>query len=131
MKTKPKSKRQLVIHKLERLAQSTTHEGEATAAREKVEELKIHTETVQVRAASERDPGEVTEGHWYREGDTIIICDREGAQLPHREVPSRARLLPDQTARQVARGLIKEMHGAADTHGGFYRKLRYPNRSPV
>ena len=126
-----RSKRQLTLHKLEKLAASTPYSAEASAAREKAEELKIHTEIVQVAPASERDPGEVTEGHWYRDGDTIVICDGEGAQLPHREVPSRARLLPDQTARQVARRLIKEMHGAADTDGGFYRKLRYPNRSQV
>jgi hypothetical protein len=42
------SKRQLVLHKLEALAQSTTHEPEAEAAKAKAEELRIHTEHVQV-----------------------------------------------------------------------------------
>jgi hypothetical protein len=45
---KPQGKRQLTLRKLEALAQSTTHSPEAEAAREKLEQLKIHTEHVQV-----------------------------------------------------------------------------------
>jgi hypothetical protein len=45
---KRESKRQLVLHELEALAQSTTHAPEAEAFRAKAEELKIHTEHVQV-----------------------------------------------------------------------------------
>jgi hypothetical protein len=121
------SKRQLVIHKLERLAEGTTHAPEAETAREKIEQLKIHTEQVQAAPVVEgRDLGTVTIGHWFLEGgDTVVICDDKGVPRTHRAVQNYIKLLPNQNARQVARRLIKEMHGE-DPSGGFYRKLRYP-----
>jgi hypothetical protein len=125
---KRESKRQLVLHKLEALAQSTTHAPEAEAFRAKAEELKIHTEHVQVAPVIEGrdDQGTITIGHWFLEGgDTIVICDSSGVPRHHRAVQNRVKLLPDQNARQVARRLIKEMHGE-DPEAGFYRKLRYP-----
>lgn len=127
------SKRQLVIHKLERLAEGTTHAPEAAAAREKLERLKVHTEHVQVAPAmAGRSQGEITIGHWYAEGeDVIVICDFEGRPLQHRNIATRVVLLPDQTARQVARRVIGEMHRAGGSSAGFYRRIRYPNRSPV
>jgi hypothetical protein len=131
---KRESKRQLVLHKLEALAQSTTHAPEAEAFRAKAEELKIHTEHVQVAPVIEGrdDQGTITIGHWFLEGgDTIVICDSSGVPRHHRAVQNRVKLLPDQNARQVARRLIKEMHGE-DPGAGFYRKLRYPPRgAPV
>jgi len=121
------SKRQLTLHKLEALARSTTHAPEAETARAKAQELKIHTEHVQVAPATERDPGVVTEGHWFLEnGDTVVICDGGGVPRHHRSVQNRVKLLPDQNAKQVARILIKKMHGE-DPGAGFYRKLRYPS----
>lgn len=121
------SKRQLVLHKLEALAQSTTHEPEAKTARAKADELKIHCEHVQVAPASERDPGAITEGHWFLEnGDTVVICDGWGVPRHHRGVQNRVKLLPDQNARQLARQLIRQMHGE-DSSAGFYRKLKYPS----
>ena len=122
------SKRQLGLHKLEALAQSTSHAPEAETARAKAEELKIHTEHVQVAPVIEgRSEGTVTEGHWFLEdGNTVVICDSKGAPRYHRAVQNRIKLLPDQNARQVARRLIKEMHGK-DPSDGFYRKLRYPS----
>jgi len=123
---KKPSKRQLVLHKLEALAQSTPHAPEAEAFRAKADELKIHLEIVQVGRATERDPGLVTEGHWFIEnGDTVVICDGYGVPRHHRAVENRAKLLPNQDARQVARRLIRQMHGE-DPSAGFYRKLRYP-----
>jgi hypothetical protein len=117
------SKRQVVLHKLEALAQSTTHTPEAETARAKAEELKIHIEHVQVAPATERDLGAIAIGHWFLEnGDTVVVCDSKGVPRHHRAVQN----LPDQTARQVARRLIKEMHGE-DPSAGFYRKLRYPS----
>src|SRR5262249_11178624 len=124
------SKRELVLHKLEALAQSTTHAPEAETARAKAEELKIHSEIVQVARATERDPGTVTEGHWFLEnGDTVVICDGYGVPRHHRSVRNRGRLLGDQNARQVARQLIRQMHGE-DPSAGSYRQLRYPSAGP-
>jgi hypothetical protein len=123
------SKRQLVLHKLEALAQSTTHVPEAETARAKAEELKIHTEHVQVAPVNvgRDDQGTITIGHWFLEGgDTVVICDGYGVPKHHRAVQGRVKLLPDQTAKQVARRLIKDMHGE-DPSAGFYRKLRYPS----
>ena len=126
------SKRQLVIHKLEALAQSTTHAPEAETARAKAEELKIHTEHVQVAPVVEgRSEGAITIGYWFLEnGDTVVICDGYGVPRHHRAVQNRVRLLPDQTARQVARQLIRQMHGE-DPSAGFYRKLHYKGGAPV
>jgi hypothetical protein len=123
-----KSKRQLVLHKLEALAQSTVHAPEAEAFRAKAEELKIHTEHVQVAPVIEgRTQGTIAIGHWFLEGgDTVVVCDDWGVPRHHRSVQNRVKLLPDQTARQVARRLIKEMHGE-DPSAGFYRKLKYPS----
>src|SRR5262245_43680774 len=121
------STRQLVIHKLEALAESTTHAPEAETARAKAEALKVHTEHVQVAPVVEgRSEGAITIGHWFMEGDAVVICDSDGEPKRHRDIPTRVVPLPDQTARQVARRLIKEMHGG-DPSGGFYRKLRYPS----
>ena len=133
-KKKPReSKRQLMLHKLEALAQSTPHAPEAEAAKAKAEELKIHTEHVQVAPVIEgRTQGAITVGHWFLEnGDTVVICDGYGVPRHHRTVQNRVRLLPDQTAREVARQLIRQMHGE-DPSAGFYRKLRYPSgEAPV
>jgi hypothetical protein len=120
-------KRQVVLHKLEALAQSTPHAPEAEAFRAKAEQLKIHTEHVQVAPVVEgRSEGAIAIGHWFLEnGDTVVVCDDWGVPRHHRNVQNRVKLLPDQNARQVARRLIKEMHGE-DPSGGFYRKLRYP-----
>jgi len=122
------SKRQLVLHKLEALAESTTHTPEAEAAKAKAEALQIHEEHVPVAPVVDgRDPGTVTIGHWFLEGgDTVVICDADGEPKRHRDIATRVKLLGDQTARQVARRLIKEMHGE-DPGAGFYRKLRYPS----
>ena len=121
------SKRQLVLYKLEAKAQATPHAPEAEAFRAKAEELKIHTEHVQVSPVVEgRDQGAIAIGHWFLEGgDTVVVCDDWGVPKHHRAVQNRVKLLSDQNARQVARRLIKEMHGE-DPSAGFYRKLRYP-----
>jgi hypothetical protein len=122
------SKRQVVLHKLEALAQSTTHAPEAEAFRAKAEELKIHCEHVQVAPATDGgNPGEIVIGHWFLEGsNTVVVCDDWGVPKHHRKVQNHVKLLPDQNARQVARRLIKEMHGE-DPSAGFYRKLKYPS----
>jgi hypothetical protein len=127
-KASREGKRQLVLHKLEAKAQATPHAAEAEAFRAKAEELKIHTEHVQVAPVTEgRSEGAITIGHWFLEsGDRVVVCDSKGVPKYHRSVQNRVRLLPDQNARQVARRLIKEMHGE-DPSGGFYRKLRYPS----
>ena len=58
------SKRQLVLHKLEKLAASTPYLPEAEAFRAKAEELKIHTEHVQITPVVEgRSEGAITIGH--------------------------------------------------------------------
>src|SRR5262249_12847226 len=127
------SKRQLVLHKLEAKAQSTAHEPEREAFRAKAEELKIHCEHVQVAPVNvgRDDQGTITIGHWFLEnGDTVVVCDGWGVPRHHRSVQNRVKLLPDQTARQVARRLIKEMYGE-DPSGGFYRKLHYKGGAPV
>jgi hypothetical protein len=127
------SKRAMVLHKSEAKAQSTAHAPEAEAFRAKAEELKIHTEHVQVAPVIEgRTQGAITVGHWFLEnGDTVVICDGYGVPRHHRTVQNRVRLLPDQTAREVARQLIRQMHGE-DPSAGFYRKLRYPSgEAPV
>jgi hypothetical protein len=123
------SKRQLVLHKLEKLAASTRFSPEALAARSKAEELQIHCEQVQVAPVIEgRSEGEVVIGHWYLEGDAVVICDSTGEPKRHRDIPTRIVPLPDQTPRQVARRLIKEMHGG-DGSGGFWKTLQYPKGS--
>jgi len=126
------SKRQLMLHKLEALAQSTMHSPEAQAAKTKIEQLKVHRVIVQVAPATERSPGEVVYGHYFVEnGDTVVMCDSEGVPLHHREVRRRVELKGDQNAEQVARRLTREMHQAGDAHGGFYRPLRYPKTGIV
>jgi hypothetical protein len=126
------SKRQLTLYKLEALAQSTTHAPEAETARAKAQELKIHTEHVQVAPVIEgRSEGAIAIGYWFLEnGDTVIVCDGWGVPRHHRAVQNRVKLLPDQNARQVARRLIKEMHGE-DPGAGFWRKLHYKGGAPV
>jgi len=126
------SKRQSVLHKLEKLAASTPYSSEAETARAKLEQLKIHRVIVQVAPATDGgNPGEVTIRHYVVEnGDTVVMTDAEGAPIHHRDIQTRVKLLPGQTPEQVARRLTREMHGT-DPRGGFYRKLRYPNRSPV
>ena len=123
-------KRQLVLHKLEKLATSTSYSSEAETASAKLEQLKIHRVIVQVRAATDGgNPGEVTIGHYIVEdGDTVVMTDDEGAPIRHRDVETRVKLLPDQAAEQVARRLTREMQvRGAGPHSGFYRRLRYPN----
>jgi len=121
-------KRQLMVAKLEALATSTPYAPEAQAAKAKAEELKIHRVTVQVRPATDGgNPGEVAIRHYFVEGgNTVVMCDADGAPLHHWEVSCRVALLPDQTAEQVARRLTRDMHRGGDTHG-FYRRLRYPS----
>jgi hypothetical protein len=123
------SKRQLVLHKLEALAQSTTHAPEAESFRAKADELKIHTEQIQVAPVIEgRSEGEITIGYWYLEGDAVVICDNFGEPRRHRDIETRVVPLPDQTPRQVARQLIKQMHGE-DGSSGFWKTVRYPKGS--
>src|SRR5262249_18235509 len=118
---KRESKRQLVIHKLEALAQSTPHAPEAEAFRAKADELKIHPEHVQVAPVIEgRSEGAITIGHWYMDEGAVVICDASGEPRRHRDFATRVVPLPDQTPRQVARRLIKDMHGP-DPGAGFYR----------
>src|SRR5262249_8241946 len=126
------SKRQLVLHKLEAKAQSTPHAPEREAFRAKADELKIHTEHVQVAPVIEgRSEGTITIGHWFLEnGDTVVVWNRWGVPRHHGSVQNRVKLLPDQTARQVARQLIRQMHGE-DPSAGFYRKLHYKGGAPV
>jgi hypothetical protein len=97
------------------------------AARAKADELKIHTEHVQVAPEIEgRSEGTIIIGYWFFEDGAVVICDSDGEPKRHRDIPTRVVPLPDQTARQVARRLIKEMHGE-DPGSGFWRKLRYPS----
>jgi hypothetical protein len=122
------SKRQLVLHKLEALAQSTTHVPEAAAFRAKADELKIHTEHVQVAPVIQgRSKGEVVIGYWFLEnGNTVVVCDANGKRRRHHDISTRVTLLPNQNARETARRLIRKLHGE-DPGGGFYRRLRYPD----
>jgi hypothetical protein len=127
------SKRQVVLHKLEALAQSTTHAPEAETATAKADELKIHTEHVQVAPVIEgRSEGTIVIGYWFFEDGAVVICDNNGEPMRHRDIQTRVVPLADQTPRQVARRLIKEMHGGEDPSAGFWRKLRYaPGGAPV
>jgi hypothetical protein len=122
----------LVLRKLEKLAASTPYPAEAETARAKAEELKIHRVIVQVAPATDGgNPGEVAIGHYVVEnGDTLVMTDSEGAPIKHRAIEARVKLLPDQTAEQVARGLVRKMHGT-DPHAGFYCRLRYSNAGIV
>jgi hypothetical protein len=54
----------------------------------------------------------------------------QGAPIRHLDVETRVKPLPDQTAEQVARRLVREMHGT-DPRGGFYRRLRYSSKGIV
>src|SRR5262249_37695602 len=128
MAKKKESKRQLVLSKLEKLAASTPYSSEAETARAKMEQLKIHRVIVQVAPATDGgDPGEVAIGHYVVEnGDTLVMTDSEGAPIQHRAIEARVKLLPDQVAEQVARALVRKMHGE-DPRGGFNRRIRYSN----
>jgi hypothetical protein len=129
--SKRESKRQLVLHKLEAKAQATPHAAEAEAFRAKAQELQIHCEHVQVAPVVEgRDQGAVAIGYWFLENGTVVVCDGYGVPRQHRAVQNRVKLLPDQNARQVARRLIKEMHGE-DPSAGFYRPLKYSTKGIV
>jgi hypothetical protein len=131
MTKKKESKRQLVLHKLEAKAQSTTHEPEREAFRAKIEELKIHRVIVQVAPATDGgDPGEVAAGYYIIEDGTLVMTDAEGAPLKHHAIDGQVRLLPDQNADQVARILVRNMRGK-DPRGGFYRRLQYDSRGIV
>jgi hypothetical protein len=119
------SKRRLMLSKLDKLAASTPFLPEAQTARAKADELKIHTEHVQVAPVIEgRSEGTITIGHWFFEDGAVVICDNNGEPKRHRDISTRVVPLPDQTPRQVARQLIKRMHGE-DPSAGFWRKLPY------
>jgi hypothetical protein len=125
------SKRQLVLHKLEAKAQATTHVPEAESFRAKADELKIHTECVQVAPVIEgRSEGEITIGYWFFEDGAVVICDNNGEPKRHRDIATRVVPLQDQSPRQVARQLIKALHGK-DGSSGFWRTLRYSGGAPV
>src|SRR5262249_44816634 len=63
-----KRQRQLVLHKLEKLAASTPYLSEAETARAKIEQLKIHRVIVQVPPATDGgNPGEVAIRHYVVE----------------------------------------------------------------
>src|SRR5262245_21565405 len=117
-----RTKRQLVLHKLEALATSTPYAPEAQAARAKAEQLKIHTVVVQVEPASERDPGKVEYGHYILDDGAVIMTDANGAPRHHRDVNTHVVLKPDQTAEQVARRLTREMYKSQDVGGGFFSR---------
>jgi hypothetical protein len=121
------SKRQLVLSKLQAKAQATTHAPEAESFRAKADELKIHTECVQVAPVIEgRSEGTVIIGHWFFEDGAVVICDNNGEPKRHRDIATRVVPLQDQSPRQVARQLIKALHGK-DGSSGFWRKLPYPS----
>jgi len=131
MTKKKESKRQLVLHKLEKLAASTPYSSEAETARAKIEQLKIHCVIVQVAPATDGgDPGTIAYGYYIVEDGTLVMTDAEGAPLKHHAIDGRVRLLPDQNAEQVARILVRKMHGK-DPRGGFCRRLQYDNRGIV
>src|SRR5262245_46658063 len=112
MTKKKESKRQLVLRKLEKLAASTPYSPEAETARARAEELKIHCEHVQVAPVVEgRSEGAITIGYWYMEDGAVVMCDSNGEPKRHHDIATRVVPLPDQTARQVAGQLIKQMHG--------------------
>jgi hypothetical protein len=95
----------------------------------KADELKIHTEIVQVAPVIVgHSEGEVTVGYWFLEAGAVVICDNNGEPKRHRDIETRVVPLPDQTPRQVARQLIKQMHGK-DGSSGFWKTVRYPSGS--
>jgi hypothetical protein len=130
---KRESKRQRVIHKLQKLAASTSYPSEAETARAKAAELQIHVEHVQVAPVNvgRDDPGTIAIGHWFLEGDAVVICDSKGEPKHHRDIGTRVVPLPDQNARLVARRLIKELNGPDPGRGDFYRPLRYSSKGIV
>jgi hypothetical protein len=126
-----RTKRQLVLHKLEALATSTPYVPEAQAARANAEQLKIHTVVVQVEPASARDPGRVEYGHYILDDGAVIMTDRDGAPLRHRDIPTRVVLKPDQTADMVARRLTRELHTAGDPYNGFFSRRMPKGKVPI
>jgi hypothetical protein len=65
------------------------------------------------------DPGAVEIGYWFVSGDTVHLCDENGAKTGH----SR-RLGEGQDPRILAVGLLRGRIGARNTD--FNRKLNYP-----
>src|SRR5262245_32903114 len=92
------SKRQLTLRKLQALAESTAHPPEAAAARDKIEQLQIHTEQVQVAPVNvgRDDQGTITIGYWFLDGNAVVVCDSRGEPKRHRDIPTRIVPLADQ-----------------------------------
>jgi hypothetical protein len=86
----------------------------------------IHTVYPQLEAASDGDPGRVTEGFYIVENDTVVMTNEQGVdgyRIIHK-------LKDGENARAVAARLtLKIFHSLRDDAGGFNRptsSLKYP-----
>jgi len=128
------SKRALTLRKLKALEAGTPFAPEAQAARDKLEQLRVHQVIVQVAPATDGgNPGEVAYGYYVIEdGDTLVMTDSEGAPIKHHAIEGRVKLLPSQNAETLARILTRRIHRAGEgPHAGFYRRLQYSNKGIV
>lgn len=130
-----KAKRELVVRKLNALAESTSHPAEAEAAKAKTEKMKPTRVTVQIAPATERDPGQITYGYYIIvDGNRMVMTDGEGEAVRHENGELYERVLePGQDPGPIARRFTVQIRKAAtgESIPGFYRRISYPKTGIV
>ena len=79
-----------------------------------------HYVRVEIRPASENDPGQVQEGHFATIGTLVQVWDLNGKLL------GSGAVRPDEDPASVARKILK---AKSDCGNSFYRPLKYPRGS--
>jgi hypothetical protein len=78
------------------------------------------------------DSGQVVEGFYTRDGDTLTMTDRDGVPLRDDNNGERitVRLLPTDNEKTVAKRTTLRLHRAerGDDVANFSRVIRYPSR---
>jgi hypothetical protein len=80
-----------------------------------------HYIRVEIRPASENDPGQIIEGRYAVIGSLVQVWDLNGRLLGSGEVR------PDEDSKSVARKILRAKSDCGNNN--FYRPLRYPNSS--
>lgn len=91
----------------------------------------IHRVVCQIRSASEGDLGQVSDGYYIIEHDTLIMTKPDG--MPIDPVLYRHKLRDSDDHNAIARVLTKQVRrallGLTETQEAFQRPLRYPAAS--
>src|SRR5262249_8896033 len=132
MKKEP-TKRELTIRKLNALAESTAYQGEAEAARAKIEKMTPTRIEVQIEPCSPAYPqGQTTFGYYLIvDGNRLVMTDGEGGIVRHQNgEPYEHMLEPGQDPRPIAVRFTREIrkHARGESVPGFYRRIAYSDK---